>query len=62
MTSAQYRNALERLGLTQGSAALWLGISIRSSHGYANGEPIPEAVAKLLRLCVRLKLDPEDVT
>ena len=61
MTAAQYRAALERLDLTQGTAAQWLGISIRSSHGYANGAPIPTAIAKLLRLCVRLKLKPEDV-
>ena len=61
MTRNQYRAALDQLGLTQGSAAEWLGISIRSSHGYANGEPIPEPIAKLLRLCVRLKLKPEDV-
>ncbi len=61
MTAKHYREALERLGLSQGSAAEWLGISIRSSHGYANGEPIPEPIAKLLRLCVRLKLKPEDV-
>lgn len=61
MTSAQYRAALDRLTLTQAGAAELLGISIRSAHGYANGEPIPEPVAKLLRLMVRLKLSPEDV-
>jgi hypothetical protein len=61
MTAAQYRKALDQLALTQGAAAKWLGISIRSSNGYANGEPIPEPLAKLLRLCVRLKLNPEDV-
>lgn len=61
MTPKQYREALERLGLSQGAAAEWLDISIRSSHGYANGEPIPEPIAKLLRLCVRLKIKPEDV-
>ena len=36
-------------------------ISSRAAHGYANGAPIPEPIAKLLRLCVRLKLKPEDV-
>jgi hypothetical protein len=61
MTPAQYQAALEQLELTQGSAAEWLGISIRSAHGYANGKPIPEPIAKLLRLCVRLKLKPKDV-
>ena len=61
MTPAQYRKALEALGLTQGSAAEFLGVSIRTSHGYANGEPIPEGYAKLLRLMIRLKLRTEDV-
>lgn len=61
MTLTQYRAALDRLGLTQAGAAKFLGISIRSAHGYANGEPIPEAIAKLLRLMVRLKLMPADV-
>lgn len=61
MTPSQYRAAQERLGLTQGEAAEWLGYSIRSTHGWANGEPIPKTVAMLLRLCVRLKLKPEDV-
>ena len=61
MTPAQYRNALDRLGLSQVKAAEWLGISIRSAHAYANNAPIPDAIAKLLRLCVRLDLKPEDV-
>ena len=49
MTANQYRNALDKLGLTQAGAAEFLGVSIRTSHGYANGEPIPEGYAKLLR-------------
>lgn len=61
VTANQYRAALDRLGLTQAGAAEFLGLSVRASHGYANGEPIPEAVAKLLHLMVRLKLKPEDV-
>jgi hypothetical protein len=47
--------------MTQGEAAKFLGCSIRSSHGYANSEPIPEPIAKLLRLMVKLKLKPKDV-
>jgi hypothetical protein len=61
MTATQFRKALDDLGLTQGGAAEWLEISIRAAHGYANGAPIPGPIAKLLRLCVRLKLRPEDV-
>lgn len=61
MTSKQYRAALSALGLTQAEAAEFLGIGVRTSHGYANGDEIPEAYAKLLRLMVRLKLTVDDV-
>jgi len=58
MTSNQYHAALD---LTQAEAAKFLGISIRTSHGYANSNPIPEGYAKLLRLMVKLGLKPKDV-
>jgi DNA-binding XRE family transcriptional regulator len=61
MTANQYNSALAALGLTQASAAKFLGVSIRTSHGYANGNPIPEGYAKLLRLMVKLGLKPADV-
>ena len=61
MTANQYNAALAALDLTQAEAAAFLGISIRTSHGYANGNPIPEGYAKLLRLMVRLNLKPKDV-
>ncbi len=61
MTANHFRKALDDLGLTQGEAADWLGISIRAVHGWANGAPIPEPVAKLLRLMVRLELKPQHV-
>lgn len=54
MTTDQYRAALERLGLSQGEAAKFLGISIRSSHGYANGEPIPRTVSHCLQMLLLL--------
>jgi len=62
MTPTQYKAALRALGLSQNAAGPWLGIASRTSQGYALGEyPVPEPVAKLLRLCVRLNLKPEDV-
>jgi transcriptional regulator with XRE-family HTH domain len=61
MTANQFRAALKNLGLSQARAAEFLKISLRTAHGYANGEPIPKPTAKLLRLMVRLKLKPEDV-
>lgn len=62
MTANQYRKALDDLGMSQQGAAEFFGIALRTSQGYALDEyPVPEAIAKLLRLMVRLKLDPKDV-
>jgi DNA-binding transcriptional regulator YiaG len=62
MTANQYRAAIEKLGLSQRGAARFLGVDERSSRRWALGESaIPEAVAKLLRLMVRLDLSPADV-
>lgn len=62
MTKYQYRIALEHLGLTRQAAAELLGISLRTSIGYANGWPIPEGYAKLLRLMIKLNLKPKDIS
>jgi hypothetical protein len=62
MTPKQYRSHIKALGLSQVRAARFLGIAVRTSQGYALGEyPVPEAIAKLLRLMVRLGIKPEDV-
>jgi len=62
MTPIQYKVAIKALGLSQERAGDWLGIGRRTSQGYALGEyPVPEPVAKLLRLCVKMKLSPDDV-
>ena len=59
MTPTQYRAAIRALGLSQHLAGDWLGIGRRTSQGYALGEyPVPEPVAKLLRICVKLKSNP----
>lgn len=62
MSPNDYRLCLHRLGLSQLAAAKVLGIGPRTSRAYALGEVrIPEPVAKLLRLMVRLQIKPEDV-
>lgn len=62
MTSIQYKAAIKALGLSQQRAGDWLGIGRRTSQGYALGEyPVPEPVAKLLRLMIKLGLSPDDV-
>jgi hypothetical protein len=62
MTPTQYRTDIKARELSQERAGDWLGIGRRTSQGYALGEyPVPEPVAKLLRLCVKMKLNPDDV-
>lgn len=61
MTANQYRATLIKLGLSQEAAGLFMGRSARQGQRWAAGDPIPESVAKLLRLMVRLDLRPEDV-
>ena len=60
MTPAQYKAAIEKLGLSQERAGLWLGVSKRTGQNYAAKGP-PEPVAKLLRLMLRFNLNPDDV-
>jgi hypothetical protein len=62
MTPTQYRAAIKTLGFSQEKAGDWLGIGRRTSQSYALGETrIPEPVAKLLRIMIRLKLNPEEM-
>ena len=62
MTPAQFRSALAKLGLSQLAAGHFLGVEGRQVRRWlAEEHPIPESVAKLLRLMERLKLRPEDV-
>lgn len=54
MTPTQFRAALDRLSLTQGEAATLLGVSLRTTHGYANGEPIPRSISLCLQMLLQL--------
>lgn len=61
MTSTQFRAALAELNLTQAEAARFLGISLRTSHSYANGYSIPPSTAMLLRLMKKHGIKPHEV-
>ena len=62
MTPHQYKAAIKALGLSQERAGDWLGIGRRTSQGYALGEyPVPEPIAKLLKLMIKLELKPENI-
>lgn len=62
MTPKQYAEAIDRLGLSQRAAGAFLGVDERQSRRWVAGDSaIPESVAKLLRLMVRLKIAPDEV-
>jgi hypothetical protein len=58
MDKDEFRAACGRLGLSQAGAAGFFGYSIRTVHGWANGDEIPRPVAFLLRILVRRHLKP----
>ncbi len=61
MTPKQYADALERLGLSQRGAGKFLGVDERTVRKWVAGDArVPGSVGKLLRLMVRLKLNPQD--
>jgi transcriptional regulator with XRE-family HTH domain len=62
MTPQQYLDAIERLGLSQRSAGEFLGVNERTSRRWVSGQsPVPISVEKLLRLMLKLGIDPEDI-
>ena len=62
MTASQFRNALDRLGLSQLGAARLLGADGRTARRWALGErSIPPTVAILLRLLMADRITAEDI-
>jgi DNA-binding transcriptional regulator YiaG len=62
MTTNQYAEAIERLGLSQRGAGRFLGVDERTSRKWIAGDArIPNSVAKLLRLMIERELTPDDV-
>jgi hypothetical protein len=58
MTPERYAVLIARLGLSQVSAADFLGINPRTSRRYVSGElAVPKVVAMLLELMVKTKSD-----
>jgi hypothetical protein len=62
MTTAEFRAALDRLGLTQVEAARLFGANARTARRWALGEvPVPTTVAMLLQLLLRGKVKLQDI-
>jgi DNA-binding transcriptional regulator YiaG len=61
MTPSQLQRALDQLDLSQRRAARFLKVDERTVRKWIAGDArIPEAVAKLLRLMIQLKIDPKN--
>lgn len=62
MSSAQFRDAIAKVGLSQEAAGVWFGRSGRTGQRWASGDyDVPEHVARFLRYMVRQKLMADDV-
>jgi hypothetical protein len=62
MNAVEYRAALKRLGLSQRAAGPWLGVSSRQAQRFASAErAVPESIAMLIRLVLRLGLPVDEV-
>lgn len=56
-----YRDSIAKLGLSQGAAARFLGISIKTSNRWAAGDHVPPHVVMLLDLMLRCGISPEEL-
>jgi hypothetical protein len=62
MSGEEYDRSCKEVGLErQVDAAEFFGISRRSSNSYANGTPVPHAIARLLRLMIKYGLKASDL-
>ena len=61
MTATEYRHLLERLNLSIIDAGRVFGFSPRQAYRYSAEGPIPNVVAKLVRLAAANRLTPEQI-
>jgi hypothetical protein len=60
MNATEYRRAIKRLDLNQSSVAVLLDIDPSTSRRYAASQPIPRAVALLLRMMVKRDISADE--
>lgn len=60
MTPADFRTALQRLGLTRRAAAAWYGVTQPTVHSWLAHGPTPPA-ERLTRLVLALGLTPAEI-
>jgi len=60
MTPRQFKNAIERLGMTQAASGRYLGRSERTVHRYVAGKvPVHDAEVLLLRFLIEYNITPK---
>lgn len=57
----QYRDRIEKLGMTQIGAARFLGIGDRTSRRFASDDSVPRAIQMLFAIMIKYNIKPEDV-
>jgi hypothetical protein len=63
MSASHYRDAIEKLGLTQEGAGDVIGLSPRQAQRVVAGHsPVPRPVAKLITLILKRKITVEEAT
>lgn len=59
MTGADYRKALERLGLSSAEAARLFDVDVRTVQRWLNDEvPVPQPIAMLLTVAIKKNIKP----
>jgi hypothetical protein len=62
MSKDEYREIIDKLGLSQVKAGPFLGVDQRTSRSYALGESVvPWLAAILLRVMIKYKINTEDI-
>lgn len=63
LSTAAYRKAIEKMGLTQEGAGDVVGLSPRQAQRVVSGHsPVPRPVAKLINLILQRKITVEEAT
>jgi hypothetical protein len=62
MKKTEYRKAIAAVGLSQVKASKFFGVDRGTSPRWARGDtPVPDAVAKLLRVMIHHHISPEEI-
>jgi hypothetical protein len=61
MSALRFREAVQRLGLTQAEAGVFFGRAAKTGHYWANGGNVPPSLSMLLYLIEWLEMGPAEL-